>query len=152
VADSFTRLLRTGIKTIANADGPVGTAGTLMNLCNRSTLIMVDWRTIATATPPVLAIMVAVNPRIGGDGNKRRATVLVGAFAEGTGAQAKVENLVQRVKEILTPARFQALTPSMDCVVLDATDRDPGDDFATDEPTHRASSHLDLVIVGNAPQ
>jgi hypothetical protein len=149
VATSYTKLIRNGLRTIADADT------TLRTLTGRTTRILVPWSTIGTATKPVLVCMVSANNRIGGDGDKRRVQVLVAAFAEGTGAQTKVDDMIQRVREMLTPAAFQALTPTLDAWVAEKTDRDGGDESAADSTTtttNTARADLDLIIEGSAPQ
>jgi hypothetical protein len=96
--------------------------------------------------------MVSANNRQGGTGDRRRVQVLIGWFAEGTGAQAKVDALVQATREALTPAAFQALTPTLDAVITDYTDRDGTGEVDVTTPTNIASAQLDLIVELSAPQ
>ena len=143
---SCTALVRNAVKTIANADT------TLRTLTGKTSLILLPWETAVAATKPVGAIMVSANNRVGGDGDRRRVQVLIGWFAEGTGAQAKVDALTQRTREMLTPAAFQGLTPSLDAFVREATDRDGVGEVSDTVPTNVASSLLDLIVELSAPQ
>lgn len=143
---SCSTLVRNAITTITNADT------TMRTLCGRTTNLILPWRTAVAAQKPVIAYQLAANNRTGGIGDQRRVQVLTAAFAEGTGAQAKVEAMTQRLREILTPTAFQALTPSLDAVVLELTDRDGDDDGDDTSPTATARSDLDLLIKVTAPQ
>lgn len=147
MATSNSKSIRSALITIANADA------TLRTLCGRTTNIMVSWRSALTATKPILAVMIAANNRIGGDGDKRKVLALIGAFAEGTGAQAKADDLIQRCREIYTPAAFQL--QSLDAAVLwsEASDRESSDDdLSTTTATNIARVDLDLPIIVNAAQ
>jgi hypothetical protein len=148
VATSCTALIRNGIKTIANADT------TLRSLTGKTSLILLPWETALTAVKPAGAIMVSANNRVGGSGDRRRVQVLIGWFAEGNGAQAKVDALVQRTREVLTPAAFQALTPSLDAFVRwsDSADRDGINETDATTPTNIVSAQLDLIVELSAPQ
>ena len=146
MATSCTALVRNGIKTIANADT------TLRSLTGKTSLILLPWETAVTAVKPVGAIMVSANNRVGGDGDRRRVQVLIGWFAEGTGAQSKVDALAQRTREMLTPTAFQALTPTLDAFVREAIDRDGVGEVVDTVPTTIASSLLDLIVELSAPQ
>lgn len=146
MATSCTALVRNGIKTIVNADS------TLRTLTGKTSLLLLPWEAAIVATKPAGAIMVSANNRIGGTGDRRSVLVLIGWFAEGTGAQAKVDALVQATKEALTPAAFQALTPSLDATVMTTTDRDGTGEADATTPTNIASAQLDLIITVSAPQ
>jgi hypothetical protein len=146
LATSCTALVRNGIKTIANADT------TLRTLTGKTSLILVPWETVAATSKPVGAIMVSANNRVGGDGDRRRVQVLIGWFAEGNGAQAKVDALVQRTREMLTPAAFQALTPALDAVAFDFVDRDGINETDVTTPTNIVSAQLDMIVELSAPQ
>jgi len=143
VATSYSTSVRTAIQAIGNADA------TLRTLTGKTSNIILSWNSAVAASKPVIALMVSANNRIGGDGDRRSVQVLLAAFAEGNGAHAKVEAMTQRVREILTPAAFQA--QGVDAAVIDATDRDVNDDTLT-SPTLTERSDLDLIIVGSAPQ
>lgn len=124
----------------------------MRTLCGRTTNLMLPWRSAITATKPVLALMVTANNRIGGIGDRRAVQCIAAAFAEGTGAQAKADDMTQRLREILTPTAFQALTPSLDAVLVDVTDRDGEDVVESDSPTLVARSDLDFIVWVTAPQ
>lgn len=142
---SCTKLVRNGVKTIVTADT------TIQSLTGKTSLILLPWESALVATKPIGAIMVSANNRQGGTGDRRRVQVIIGWFAEGNGAQGKVDDLTQRTREILTPAAFQALTPALDAVVLELTDRD-GTGEADATPTNIASSQLDFIVEIPAPQ
>jgi hypothetical protein len=148
VATSCSALVRNGIKTIANADT------TLRTLTGKTSLILLPWETALAAVKPAGAIMVSANNRAWGLGDRRRVQVLIGWFAEGNGAQTKVDALVQRTREMLTPAAFQALSPALDAFVRwgDSGDRDGIDEADATTPTNIVSAQLDLVVELSAPQ
>jgi hypothetical protein len=144
MATSNTKAVRAALIAIANADA------TLQSLCGRATRIMVPWHTIGAAQKPVLAVMIASNTYIGGDGDKRKVLALLAAFAEGNTADAKTADLIQRCRELYTPAAFQA--QGLDAFVLwgEAADRESDD--ADDSPVNLARSDLDLPIIVQAGQ
>lgn len=143
---SNSKSVRNALKTIANADT------TLRTLCGRTTNLMVTWKSALTAAKPILAVMIAANNRIGGDGDKRKVLALIGAFAEGTGAQGLADDLIQRCREIYTPAAFQGQGLDAAVVWSEASDRETDDDLTTTTATNLARVDLDLPIIVNAAQ
>jgi len=151
VATSFDTLLETGIRAIANADGPQATPGTLRYLCGRDTRIIVPWKTAADAAQPGIAMTIVSNVPTGGTGDRRRVQLQFSAFAQGSGARARVQAMTQRLREILKPPAL--LAQGIDGEVLEFTTRDGTDGEVDDaSPKAKARWDLDAVLRGTAPR
>ena len=151
MATSFSTLVEAGVTAIANADGPQSTPGTLRYLCNRASRIIVPWKTAAEAAQPGIAMVLVSNTPTGGTGDRRRVQLQFSAFAQGTGARARVQAMTQRLRELLKPPAFQA--QGLDAEVLQAIDRDASDGEIDDtSPKMKARWDLDVLLRGTAPQ
>jgi hypothetical protein len=134
--------LRNAIVALLIADSSMQT------LAGRPAGFVVLWDSIATATRPVMAFQIVSSIRVGGSGHRRRVQVLMAAFAQGNGAQDKVEALTRRVREVLTSTALG--TQSIDAIVSVA-DESSGGLGEDGLPAQEARHDLTLTIETTAP-
>lgn len=135
---SFATALRYGIARIG------GDSAEMRALCERPDALVVVAHAIAEAQLPVTAIAVLGDVRIGGIGDRRRATVALAAFADGDTGQDTAEAMTALWRDLLTPRALQA--HGLDCVIVRGQD-DVEDAFDLREaPTQLGRSQLTLSV------
>lgn len=112
MAGDWMQTLRKALGAILNPDGPQSTAGTLMNLMGRSTILAVEWNALELVPGdvglPLLLVQFLPVTQTGADGDTRRGTVQFTALAEGNNAQAVADNILGRVEQLLTATALLA--------------------------------------------
>lgn len=148
---SYATLLRTAVAAIGDA------SSAMQALCGRSSGTVVVGHTIAAADLPVSAMVVQGDQRIGGLGDRRRATVTLGAFADDvfvdgetdSYGQDTAESIIALWRDLLTPSALEA--HGLVCVILSAND-DIGDAFDEREvPTQLGRAQLSCSIAATVP-
>jgi hypothetical protein len=112
------QLLREAVATVLRSDGPQGTAGTLQNLCGRTTDLVRDESGPAEPTMPMVTYAV---DRYQGFG--REGAISVGAAADGPGAAALVNAILARAEAILTAPALK--TAGIDAAPVGQPVREP---------------------------
>jgi len=118
--------LREAIATIIKNDGPVGTAGTIQNLCGRSTDVIRDQLSLGEATLPIGTYGIDSYDGYGAEGE-----ISVAFSAEGAGAPSKVNALLARAEALLTAPAL--LAAGIDASPIGQPAREPLDQEPEDE-------------------
>ena len=95
--------LRLAVAQIIGADGPTGTAGTVQNLCARSTDVVREERSLGEYDSPIVVYAC----EYAGYGTPE-SEIKLAASASGAGAPTTVTDLLQRCITILTAVALKA--------------------------------------------
>lgn len=107
--------LRKALVALVNGDGPQGTAGTIQNLCGRTTNCLVDWRFLQKAALPVIGVVVVVDVETPQAGFHRDITVQFTCLTDqANGGMERAYALEDRLRTILTQKNLAAQVPSAD--------------------------------------
>lgn len=116
----------------------------LHTLCGRDDALVVVPHSIAQAQLPVSTVAVIGDQRIGGCGDRRRATVSIAAFADGDHGQDVAEAITALWRSLLTPNALEQ--HQLDGVLVRPAD-DVEDAFDLREvPTQLGRAQLTLSI------
>lgn len=145
---SYATLLRNAIAAIGDA------SGSMQSACGRSSGTVLLGHSISDANLPGTALVVQGDQRIGGLGDRRRATVSLMAFADdnpssGTYGQTIAESIIALWRDLLSPSALQA--HGLVYVLVSASD-DIGDAFdERDIPTQLGRAQLSCSIAATVP-
>jgi hypothetical protein len=141
---AYATLLRHAIHAILSEDGDV------QALCDRPDFLVVSPGALTEAQLPVYVVDVTGDARIGGIGDRRRARVLLAAFAEGGTGPDDAEALIQLARERVTVDALQRR--GLEYVVLTAPSEEDGDAFdLRDVPVQLGRAQLVLDIAATVP-
>ena len=90
------------LRTVVNADA------TMRTLCGRNDKLIYAWRASHKATIPVVLYAIVSDGEKGNAGNYREVVLQLSSLADGDGAVAKVFDMEDRLRALLTQAAFAA--------------------------------------------
>lgn len=138
VRPSYASCLRHAIHELATA------SSALQSLFGRVDRLAVLSHAISLAELPIIAFQVVGDERVGGIGDRRRATVILASLAEGNDGPDVAEAAIAVLRELLTPTRLEAF--GLGGVVL-VPSEDDGDGFdVRDVPAQVGRAQLALSI------
>lgn len=136
---------RSFVTALRHAIAAIGDESSAMRArCGRSDRLVVVAHAIGEAQLPVTALAVLGDQRIGGCGDRRRATVALAAFADGDDGQDIAEAITALWRDLVTPAALER--HDLDGVIVRPAE-DVEDAFDLREvPTQLGRAQLTLSI------